>query len=309
MSYILVVGPTPAVQRRITLGALRHNEVNRALEVEVLASGKGINCARAVKRLGAHAETLLLLGGAPGAWIRAELRREHIPLHTVETACPTRTCCTIVEKGSGGVTEIVEKAGEVCAGTETEMLSQVDLLARKAAVIVCIGTLPLGLGVGFYADIAERAAHHGIPVIVDAQGQHLVAALPCRPFLVKPNRYEIGAATGMDTSTEEGLFQAVARLHELGAQNVVVTDGPRGVFFSDGNSMSVFQPPCVHARNPIGSGDSLAAGIAVGLARGGSIRDAVLHGIACGVANAMGDGYGRIDPATVTSCLPCIKPV
>ena len=69
----------------------------------------------------------------------------------------------------------------------------------------------------------------------------------------------------------------------------VISDGAKGVYVSEapGIQLSTFTPPHVKAKNPIGSGDAMMAGIAVGLMRGQSVLDAVRFGAACGAANAM----------------------
>jgi fructose-1-phosphate kinase PfkB-like protein len=69
----------------------------------------------------------------------------------------------------------------------------------------------------------------------------------------------------------------------------VISDGAKNIYVSEspGVRASTFSPPPVQTKNPIGSGDAMMAGIAVGLVRGQSILEAVRFGAACGAANAM----------------------
>lgn len=293
MPKILVVGPTPAVQRRVTLGVLQRNQVNRAAHVEVLPSGKGLNCARAAARLGADVEALLFLGGEPGAWVLHAAKEEGIRVRAVDAPSPTRTCCTLIETQEGCVTELVENAGPVDSASEDAFVRAYQECVQDAAAVVFAGTLPAGAQPTMYRKLAEMADFR--PTILDTQGQALLAALPARPTLAKPNRHEIAAATACSTETREGLCQAVARLHELGARNVLVTDGPRPALFSNGEYATEVCPRQIEVSNPIGSGDALAAGIAVALVRGAPLPEAIQFGIACGAANAEGQGYGRIE--------------
>ena len=53
----------------------------------------------------------------------------------------------------------------------------------------------------------------------------------------------------------------------------------------------------------LGSGDSLAAGVATALVRGEQMPDAVKLGIACGAANAMTKTAGVVDPKAVEQLL------
>ena len=72
---------------------------------------------------------------------------------------------------------------------------------------------------------------------------------------------------------------------------------------SDGKAFWRVNAPIVVAINPIGSGDSLAGGIATALVRGEAMPDAVKLGIACGAANAITKTSGVVDPATVKELL------
>jgi len=75
----------------------------------------------------------------------------------------------------------------------------------------------------------------------------------------------------------------VAVAHVRGARWTVITDGAKAVHATDGSSkLSLnIKPPHVKAKNPIGSGDAMLAGIAVGLTQGKTMLEAVRLGVAC----------------------------
>ena len=98
---ILVCGQNCAWQliyrfERVTAGA-----VNRVLEVQRAAAGKGIKVARALTALGLPATLLAYLGGANGRRMRAALRDEGIAARVVETAADTSTCVALLEGPPG----------------------------------------------------------------------------------------------------------------------------------------------------------------------------------------------------------------
>jgi tagatose 6-phosphate kinase len=269
----------------------------------VLASGKGLNCARAAMRLGANPQALLILGGEPGRWVQTTAAGEGIQVTAVESLTPTRTCITLINRQSGEATEIVENSGP--AGPDAAKRFEELFIEQIPGCAACIltGTLPPDMAPDLYARLADAAQSARAPVIMDAQGTALLAALQTAPLLVKPNRAELGAALGIDCRSGDNLATALARMHALGARNVLVSDGASAAAFSDGRFVTMIKPPPVAPGNPIGSGDSLAAGIAVALADGLSLTAAVCHGIACASANATGEGYGRIDPGAVQELL------
>lgn len=66
----------PSIDKTIYVSKLAANDTNRVLNVETDAGGKGINCARMLKRLGAETRVVTLLGGKPGDYVASVLRRE-----------------------------------------------------------------------------------------------------------------------------------------------------------------------------------------------------------------------------------------
>ncbi len=96
-------------------------------------------------------------------------------------------------------------------------------------------------------------------------GPELLELLPLKPMVVKPNREELGKTLGKAIDSEKDLHEAMSRLNELGAQWVVTSQGPDAVWASHIGDLHRFVPPTIDAVNPIGCGDSMAAGIAAGL--------------------------------------------
>jgi fructose-1-phosphate kinase PfkB-like protein len=203
---------------------------------------------------------------------------------------------------------LVENAAPVDSNAVARLMAAFRQNAGKGRALICIGTLPPGAPPTLYRDIAALC-ERGTPVIVDAQGEALLCAIETQPLIVKPNRTELAAATRIDCATESGLSAAIRRLHRGGARWVLVTNGAAAVELSDGRVRTRFTPPPVHVQNPVGSGDTLTAGLAVALMDGKSVPDAVRFGIACGAANAAGPGYGRLDAALVLRLLKRVREI
>jgi tagatose 6-phosphate kinase len=161
--------------------------------------------------------------------------------------------------------------------------------------------VPEGCGDDFYARLVAEAQRLGVPVLIDAQKAQLRKALKRRPFLVKINRDELAAAMRVNCERTSGMTRALRELVREGPQHAVITDGARSVYASEkpGRMVAMLKPPRVKAKNPIGSGDAMMAGIAAGLERGESMAEAVHLGIACGAANAMTVEPGLVRVADV----------
>jgi 1-phosphofructokinase len=127
--------------------------------------------------------------------------------------------------------------------------------------------------------------------VVDAEGKALEAALPCRPFLVKPNLQELEAFFGKTMDSEEDIQIAAQKIQKLGAENVLVSMGAQGALLLNAQGR-VFRMTCPQGVpvNSIGAGDSMVAGFLAGLTQSGDEGYALKLGIAAGSATTFSRG-------------------
>jgi tagatose 6-phosphate kinase len=284
---ILVVGLSPAWQRTLVFEEFVPGKVNRTAQVGEAASGKGVNVARVASILGANAKLLTVAGGQRGHLLKAQLKQQKLDARVVPVKAETRICQTLLSRGT--TTELVEEARQLTPAEVKEVLRAFTLEVRKADLVVLTGTVPKGCGDNFYARLINESTRYSVRVLIDTQKAQLRNALKQRPFLVKINRDELAAATGIGCTGRKNILPAMGKLMRHGPQWAVISDGAKGIYASEapGIRASTFTPPRIEAKNPIGSGDAMMAGIAVGLIRGQSLLEAVRFGVACGAANAM----------------------
>jgi len=293
---ILAAGLTPAWQQIVLVEGLRLGEVNRADDVQTCASGKPVNVGVALRHLGGDGLTLVPLGGQTGATLKSDLERLDVPLAAVPAARSTRVCTTLVDHAAGLTTELVENSGPLTPSEVARFVEVYEEWAARAQLVVLSGSLAAETSSHFYAELLARTS---CPVILDARGPELLAALEHRPLLVKPNREELGRTLGRDLGTDDSLEQAMREVAERGARWVVVSEGPRPLLALGPDQLLRYAPPAVVPVNPIGSGDSLAAGIAWALAQGISVPKAIRIGVAAAADNAAQLLPGRLDPDRV----------
>lgn len=284
---ILCVGTTPAVQRTMRFRRLAVDEVNRATEVLESPAGKSINVAQVLATLGKPVIAAGFLGGESGRFIGDELQRHGIMLDFVEVPFRTRTCTTAIDTEHGTTTELVEESQIVAAEYWQKLLDRIAAATPRSAAMVLSGGLPPKAPQDFYARCCELANRVGIPVILDTRGEPLRLAMASGPALVKPNRAELGEMMDEPVTTQKQLCKAISHLLERGAQAALITMGAKGAVLSKGKRFWSLAAPKVAVSNPIGSGDSVAAGYAAGLVDGLPVVDCAILGIACGSANAM----------------------
>ena len=284
---ILVVGLSPAWQRTLVFEEIVPGKVNRAARVSDGASGKGVNVARVASILGADVKLLTVAGGHRGQLLKTELKRQGLTTRVVPVKAETRICQTLLSRGT--TTELVEEAEPLTSTEVRKVLRAFTRDVRKAELVVLTGTVPKGCRADFYARLVDESTRHGVRVLIDTQKTQLRNTLKRRPFLVRINRDELTAATGITAAGRKRVLPALRKLMKRGPHWAVISDGAKKIYVSEtpGIQVRTFTPPRVATRNPIGSGDAMMAGIAVGLVRGQSIPEAVRFGAACGAANAM----------------------
>jgi fructose-1-phosphate kinase PfkB-like protein len=264
--------------------------VNRAREAVWCGSGKVLNAGLAAHHLGGPSLTLAPLGGPPLAEIDREFAALGVPRRWIETVAAARVCTTLLDRATGQITELVENG---------RPLSDRELAAYRAAYIeevaradiaILIGSLPAGVPVSFYRELVAATP---CPTVLDFRGEGLLSVLDLKPYVVKPNREELGHTFNRSLDDDADLLAAMRELNRRGAQWAVVTQGARAVWVSSLEHVYCLVPPRIdEVVNPIGCGDCLAAGIAWATRRGDAILDAVRFGI-----GAAGDNLGKLLPA------------
>ncbi len=290
---ILAAGLSPAWQQVLVFDGFTPGAVNRAREAHWCASGKVLNAARALHSLGGPCKALTVVGGRTGEDVRADCARIGLAARWVPTAAPTRVCTTILDRGLRGATKLVPEAPPV---TPDEIAAFSDAFAEEASaatVVVLIGSMPAGAPPGLFADLLARTPPRAV---LDIRGPELLAALPARPLLVKPNREELARTVGRNLENDAGLFDAMREVNERGAEWVLITDGKRPAYARSAQGLFRITPPERDVVNPIGCGDCLAAGVASATARGREPLDAIRFGMA-----AAADKAGRLLPGSINA--------
>lgn len=302
---ILAVGLSPAWQQILVFDGLTPGEVNRAAESYACGSGKVLNVGRAIHALdpALGAITIAPLGGPAGQAIFDEFQGDAIPLIRMVVPAATRVCTTVIERPTGRITELVENARAIRRDTLFAFEYMVGEAWRRITELRCAvfsGSLPpLSDDSSPAESIARMMEGLEVPVILDIRGAELRAALPRRPLLVKPNREELAATVGRPLEGTDDLLAAMREVVELGAKWVLVTDGGRPAWLASRSECFRFTPPLVQVVNSIGCGDCVAAGIAVGIARGEDVPNAVHFGLAAAADNATRMLPARLDPASI----------
>jgi tagatose 6-phosphate kinase len=291
---LLCITPSPAIDRTAYVANITAGEVLRPHDLVVLPGGKGVNAARAATRLGGRVITTGIAGGHAGRWIVDALAEEGLSPNWSFAASESRS--TYVTVADDGESVMVYERPTLATDPEFEAflaLLGADLLPRSGRAIVA-GSVPAGVGASAYGMIVDACREAGVPLLVDASGDGLLAALDHRPDLAKVGRVEVIEAglIAADDSAEVAARALVA----AGARLAIVTDGASGVAAADADTDWSVGVPVLDAVNAVGSGDAFNAALSLALLDEMSVEAALARGVAAGSANALALGAGMLDP-------------
>lgn len=304
---VVTVTLNPAVDKTLIIPNFRLERVVRVSEVLTYPSGKGINVARVLVRLGMPAICLGFVGGYVGAFLADRLSREGIDHEFTIVTEETRTNLTIRDPDTNVEVHLVEPGSRVTTEDWHRFVETYKRHLGEANLVALCGSLPPGAPTEGYAQLLRLARDRGVPCALDSSGIALRKGVEVAPKIVKPNRQELSELFGDQIDGEEKLLAAIKRLHEIGIQIIAVSLGRDGAVGSDGASLFKAIPPPVKVVNTIGSGDAFLGGLIFALLKGLPLGEALKFAVAAGTSNTLVDGPGYIDPQIVYELFEKVK--
>ena len=252
--------------------------------------GGGINVARAVHALGGDALAIFPAGGGAGELIEHLLHQEGVLHQAIQIAGFTRESLAVEERQTRDQYRFILPGPEIGLVDQEHCLDQLVAALPDATYIVASGSLPLGVPEDFYARVGKLAQRNGKRFVLDTSGPALTEAGE-GIYLLKPSLRELEHLVGRQIDSEGDQEQAVRDVIAQGrAEIVVLSLGARGALVATAQGSERVQAIPVESKSTVGAGDSLLAGIVLGLCRGLALRNAVQFGVAAGAAALLGSG-------------------
>jgi 1-phosphofructokinase family hexose kinase len=276
---IHVFSPNTAHEVILGVSHLKAGAVHRATDGHLRIGGKGVNVARACGRMGTPVR-LVALADARGA---EELAHEPdlagATVHVVPLVGRARSDVIVAEVG-GRATVINGIGDPIPEGRAEEAADRLLAAVQARDIVVLAGSLPRGAPADLYGGIVAGVRARGGRTIVDASGTWLRGVLEAEPEICKVNVQELADALGRQVRE---CWQRGGALVPAGCALVLSRAMAGARVWSDGRRCAVRVPAQVVVSG-VGAGDAMTAGIAVGLAEGAMLVDAVARGAAWGAA-------------------------
>jgi 1-phosphofructokinase/tagatose 6-phosphate kinase len=306
---IITVTLNPALDKTLEVPNFTPGRRHRTVDQVAMPGGKGINVARAIKRLGQPVIATGIAGGATGTRIIEALNDEAILNAFVRIREESRTNTAVLDPTSGLQTEINER-GPAVTQQELELFREKLLyLAKGASICVFAGSLPRGIETDAYAYLIRDVKRLGVVTVLDTDGEPLRLAMRAEPDVVSPNELEAEELVGQEFNDVEDRAQAVVEMTRLGAAEAIMTvsDGCYASVLDDGHVLYRVSVAEQEARSRIGSGDAFLAGYIAARYAGRPPIECLRYGVACGAESIQHFGAGVLDPPKIDRLLGGVR--
>ncbi|MDO4814408.1 MAG: 1-phosphofructokinase [Gemella sp.] len=300
MYYTITLNP--AIDMLTRPKSLQLGKLNRTEEADYVVGGKGINISLLLNNIGKESKALGFVAGFTGAYIKSELANLGIATDFVETSGNTRINIKLIADEE---TEINGQSSPVNAEQVAEFYSKLDSLTKEDTVFLS-GNIIGGMETSDFVNIAKKISEQGAKLIVDSNKDLVLDTLTYKPFLVKPNEFELGEMFGVEIKTVDDILIYARKLQESGAENVLVSRGGDGAILltKDGDLLSV-NVAKGEIVSTAAAGDSMLAMFVAKYDETGSFEEALKFASAAGGATSFSAGVGKKD--LIDSLLPQIK--
>lgn len=281
----------PALDYVVRVSDFQAGETNRTESDEIQWGGKGINVSTVLRNLGVENVALGFLAGFTGEALNKGLQRAGIATGFIWL--PEGLTRINVKIKAGQETEINGAGPAIPAAALDELFARLERL-QSGDVLVLAGSIPASLPDDVYQRILARLEGRDILTVVDATRDLLCAVLPYRPFLIKPNKSELGEIFGKTLITDQEIEECARKLQEKGARNVLVSMAGEGsLLLDETGAVHRLGAPKGRVQNSVGAGDSMVAGFLAGWLEHGDYVMAHRLGAAAGSATAFSAGLAE----------------
>lgn len=289
---IYTVTFNPAVDYIIHTNELEFGAVNRSENEEIYFGGKGINVSMVLSELGIKSKAFGFVAGFTGKAIEEGVSAAGIEADFVHLDSGFSRINVKIK--SEKETELNGQGPEIPKEKIDELFKKLDEI-KNGDTIILAGSIPSSLPSDIYEKILDYLKDKNIRAVVDATKKLLINVLKYKPFLIKPNNFELGEMFGVEIKTVDNVIKYAEKLKELGAVNVLVSLAGDGAVLLDENGKTHICGVCKGTvKNSTGSGDSMVAGFLAGSEKG-DYEYALRLGTAAGGATAFSDGLAKKD--------------
>lgn len=287
MYYTITLNPAVDMLTKAENFAL--GKLNRTDEATYVVGGKGINISMLLKNVEKDTKALGFIAGFTGYYIKSELEKLSVATDFVETLGNTRINIKLTTETE---TEINGQSSAVTKENIEKFYETLDRVTKEDTVFLS-GNIITGMTTEDFVNIAKFVAEKKATLVVDSNKDLVLETLKYRPFVVKPNEFELGEMFGVTLAGEEDILKYATKLQELGARNVLVSRGGDGAILLT-EEAKVYRVGVAKGKivSTVAAGDSMLAMFVAKYDETKNYKQALKYASAAGGATSFSAGVG-----------------
>ena len=235
------------------------------------------------------AHTFCIIAGDVGQLLQRLLEQQLDNVYYEHVDGETRINSTIIEVDSQTQYQVTDSGTKIPENQLNRVINNfVSLTGQGFGIITgsCQPNVPCDL----YAMLVDRINENGGKAVVDTHGEALKQAITARPFLIKPNRYELESIIGKPLADITDVANEARKIQNNGVTHVCVSLGEDGAVLVSPDNSVYAKALDVPVNTTVGAGDSMVAGLVTGFSLGKNAEHVLRYGIACGAGTVMHPG-------------------
>ncbi len=280
---ILCVSLNPCLEVNIEVDSLSVGMAHKVRSKRTFFTGKSLNVAIGLSRLGADAFATGFMYEENGRLFEQELHKEGVTYKFVWNEGRVKEVYKFIDRRYM-MTEVDDEATLISEDNKIKLLSTVADLSRKCDTVVCSGDLSAGLSDDYISRVFS-VVPSGVKKVLDCEGEKMLAALKYGVDLVKPNLGELQRTLKVKITDRDSMIRACDALIEKGAKIVLLSLGKQGAIITDGNRRYYCVSLNVAMNSTAGAGDAMVAAAAKALTEGQPLESILQSGVAAGTAS------------------------
>jgi 1-phosphofructokinase len=230
-----------------------------------------------------------------GKIISDALSNDHVEDHGIHLPGHVRVNIKVYEQDKAVVTELNEKGNTISPHAFEQLEAKIEELSRRSSYMVFSGSVSPGMQSDTYQKLIGILWRSQCKAVLDADGDLLKMGILAKPFLIKPNLFELELLVGRKMDNLEDIRKVCGELIETGIGIVAVSLGAGGALIVDKHAAFYAPALDIPVKSTVGAGDSMVAGLLLGLENRKSLGEILRLGAASAASSISREGTGLLN--------------
>src|SRR5215471_16088711 len=299
MEKVLTITLNPAIDISTTIPSQLPAKKLRCSQPVFVPGGGGVNVSRVLHKMGYSSTAMFMAGGYTGDFFAKLVEKEGVETLVVPIEGSTRQNL-IVHDASNDLQYRYGMPGPTVAEREWSDCLHKLREAKDFAYVVISGSNPSGVPPDFYAEAADIVKEKKSKLILDTSGEALRHALNEGVYLAKPNLGELSNLVGGGELDANSVVSAAKAIINKGnCEILVVSMGAAGAMLITAKEHCHEPAPAIKVKSTVGAGDSMVAGIIIGMQKKLPLNEVLKYGVAAGTAATINAGSDLCTPENI----------